>query len=56
MGGKGSGRKRTHNDLYHKLVREHQRIYDREIAKIAKENNCSLPEARKIRNKQKAKK
>ena len=49
MGGEGSGRKAEHDDLYHKLVREHQRKYDREIAKIRKERKCSFKEAQDIR-------
>lgn len=57
MGGEGSGRKPTHNDLYHKLVREHQRIYDREITRIRKEhNNCSYKEAQRIRKERMKKK
>ena len=51
MGGKGSGRKATHNDLYHKLVREHQRIYDREIRAIMNEHHCGFKEAQRIRKK-----
>ena len=56
MGGKGSGRKIKHNDLYHKLVREHQITYDREIARIRKERKCSFEEAQKIRKQRRKKK
>lgn len=50
MGGKGSGRKATHNDLYHKLVREHQRIYtekNREALRLAGRLRISVKEARR---------
>lgn len=49
MGGKGSGRKPQHDDLFHKIMRERQLKYDRELRAIADKHNCSLPEARKIR-------
>jgi hypothetical protein len=56
MGGKGSGRKKEFHDDYHRLVREHQIIYDREIARIRKERKCSFEEAQKIRKQQRRKK
>jgi len=49
MGGKGSGRKREFHDDYHRLVRKHQIIYDRKIARIRKERKCSFKEAQEIR-------
>jgi len=50
MGGKGSGRKATHHDLYHKLVREHQRIYtekNREALRLAGRLRIPVAEARR---------
>jgi len=55
VGGKGSGRKPLFPDDYHRLVREHQIIYDREIAKIRREEKCSFKEAQEIRKQRKKK-
>lgn len=49
MGGKGSGRKRKYHDEFHKILRDRQKIYDRQLRAIANKHKCSLPEARKIR-------
>jgi len=56
MGGKGSGRKTEFHDDYHRLVRKHQIIYDREIYSIKKEMKCSFKEAQEIRKQRKKEK
>lgn len=47
--GVGGGAKPIYHDVYHKVARERQQTYQSEIRRIARENNCSLSEARKIR-------
>ena len=49
MGGKGSGRPRKHEDLFHEVMRNRQLKYDREIRVVMNELNCSYKEAQKIR-------
>jgi len=48
MGGKGSGRKPIYHDKYHGYQRKEQRKYDRKIAMIRKNHNCSFKEAQII--------
>lgn len=50
MGGKGSGRKATHNDEYHRVMRERQREYTkkhRKTLRLAGREQISVAEARK---------
>lgn len=60
VGVKGkSGRKIKYHDLYHKLVREHQRIYtekNREAWNLGMRKGISLAEARKQLKEEKQKK
>jgi len=49
MGGKGSGKKRKFGDQFHRVMRERQLKYDREIRAVMNELNCSYKEAQKIR-------
>ena len=59
MGGKGSGRKPKYNDLYHKLVREHQQEYtenNREAWNLAMREKIPVKEARKMVEQQKKEK
>jgi hypothetical protein len=41
-------------DDYHRIVREQQRVYDREIREIIKKYNCSYKKAQIIRKKRRA--
>jgi len=52
MGGKGSGRKAKIHDQLHRVIREKQLTYDREITKIRKEHNCAFFEAQEMRRQQ----
>ena len=51
MGGEGSGRKSEFNDLYHKVVRRHQRKYYRkyrEAWNLARRLGITMKEARRL--------
>ena len=56
MGGKNSGRFPIFNDEYHKVAREVQKKYDKEIKAIREEFHCSFKEAQRIRRDRKKKK